>query len=180
MHCPSCGAQTKVIESRQAEGGAVVRRRRECRECGRRLTSFERRERDPAWVLKRDGERQPFDRAKLRKALGRAAHKRPVPPQELDALVERIEVEAELAGGELAATRIGELSLAGLRRLDLGAYLQFAGVDFSDPKSIRAELGRLDRESKNNPANRGTKAGVRPTRGAGSTPPNRRQTRGEI
>jgi transcriptional repressor NrdR len=128
MNCPTCSAETRVLATRSADGGAALRRRRECRECGRRFTSFERREREPAWVIKRSGERQRFDRDKLRGALVRASHKRDVDPRELELIVNRIEREAEDAGGELAAARIGELCLDGLEPLDRGAFLQFAGT----------------------------------------------------
>jgi transcriptional repressor NrdR len=136
-----------VLETRRGDDGAV-RRRRECPNCGERFTTHERREREAFDVVKRDGERQPFDRTKLRAALLRAAHKRPVSASDVEALVDRIEREGERAGGELRADRIGELSLAGLRELDLGAYLQFAAVyrQLADPEAIRAELARLGDE----------------------------------
>ena len=142
MNCPACGAGTQVLETRSAEGGSAIRRRRRCKECGRRFTSFERREPEPAWVVKRSGERQRFDRAKLRSGLVRASHKRDV---------ERIEDEAGVSGGDLSTDRIGELCLEGLERLDRGAYLQFAGTlpdpdgnprnhrDSSGPVSVRAK-----------------------------------------
>ncbi|MFL5906386.1 MAG: ATP cone domain-containing protein, partial [Solirubrobacterales bacterium] len=79
-------------------------------------------------VIKRDGGREPFDRAKLRSGLVRASHKRDVDPRELESIVERIETEARKAGGELSAEQIAELCLEGLRRLDRGAYQQFAGT----------------------------------------------------
>jgi transcriptional repressor NrdR len=138
MNCPACSADTKVLETRSAEGGAALRRRRECRECGRRFTSFERREHEPAWVIKRSGDRQRFDRGKLRGALVRASHKRDVDPRALDLIVDRIEREAESSGGELAADRIGELCLEGLEPLDRGAFLQFAGTL---PDGIAAGVG---------------------------------------
>jgi transcriptional repressor NrdR len=146
MTCPSCGRPTHILETRSAEGGAAVRRRRECKDCGRRFTSFERREREPGWVLKRDGGRQRYNAEKLRGALARATHKREehVSPADLDAIVSRIEVEIEAAGGELASERVRELCLDGLSRVDAGAYLQFAGVELSDLESVRAELSRLD------------------------------------
>lgn len=145
MVCPSCAAATRVLESRPADDGAAVRRRRECAACGRRFTTFERRVREPLFVVKRDGERQPFDRAKLAGGLLRAAHKRPVDPREVERLVTAIEDEAEAAGGELPAERIGEACLAGLRELDRIAYLQFAAVykGFSNPAEFEAELRRL-------------------------------------
>jgi len=105
-----------------------VRRRRECTRCGHRFTTFEHREPEPLYVTKRDGERQRFDRAKLRAALLGAAHKRPVIASDIEAIVDRIELAAEDRGGELSSERIGELCLEGLRELDWGAYLQFAGT----------------------------------------------------
>jgi len=124
-----------------------VRRRRQCSSCGHRFTTFERYERGPLFVRKRGGERQPFDRVKLRGGLARAAHKRPVPPAEIDAIVIAIEAEAERSGGELPAQRIGELCLNGLRAADRVAYLQFAAVYKQlDVDEVRAELGQLDRE----------------------------------
>jgi transcriptional repressor NrdR len=146
MTCPSCGAATHILETRSAEAGAAIRRRRECKQCGRRFTSFERREREPGWVLKRGGARQRFNADKLRGALARATHKREehVSPADLDAIVSRIEVEIEASGGELSSERVRELCLEGLSEVDAGAYLQFAGVELSDLDSVRAELTRLD------------------------------------
>lgn len=96
------------------------------------------------YVRKRDGERQPFDRAKLHGGLARAAHKRPVSDAEIDAIVDRIEAAAERAGGELPAQRIGEMCLDGLRRVDRISYLQFASVYKQlDIDAVRAELARL-------------------------------------
>jgi transcriptional repressor NrdR len=116
-----------VLESRRAADGAAVRRRRECPACGHRFTTFERREREPIKVIKRDGERQRFDRTKLRAALLGAAHKRPVIASDVEAIVDRV----ELAAGddhELSSERIGELCLEELRELDSGAYMQFLGT----------------------------------------------------
>jgi transcriptional repressor NrdR len=106
----------------------AVRRRRECTSCGHRFTTYERAVPETIQVIKRDGHRQPFDRDKLRSALIRASHKRDVDPRRLDQIVDRVEREARNAGGELEAARIGELCLEGLRKLDRGAYLQFAGT----------------------------------------------------
>jgi transcriptional repressor NrdR len=128
MNCPSCDSATRTLETRRAEDGTALRRRRECRDCGRRFTTFERREPEPAWVLKRDGERQRFDRAKLSRALARATHKLDVDPRELELIVNRIEGEAESSGGELSAERISEMCLDGLEAVDHRAFLQFAGT----------------------------------------------------
>jgi transcriptional repressor NrdR len=128
MRCPSCDSASRTLETRQAEDGAAVRRRRECRECGRRFTTFERREHEPAVVLKRSGERQRFDRGKLTRALTRATHKLDLDPRELELIVNGIEGEAESSGGELSAERISEMCLDGLDAVDHRAYLQFAGT----------------------------------------------------
>ena len=152
MVCPSCNGITRVLESRRADGGAATRRRRECPACGRRFTTFERREREPLFVIKRDGERQRFDRAKLAGGLLRAAHKRPVEPAAVERLVASIEDAAEAAGGALAAETVGEMCLTGLRELDRIAYLQFAAVykGFEDPGEFTGELRRLGVEPPRN------------------------------
>jgi transcriptional repressor NrdR len=142
MDCPACGAQTRTLETRRAENGAALRRRRECRECGRRFTTFERRE---LTVVKRSGRRQPFDRAKLLAGLVRASHKRDVDPRDLEAITEGVERAGQAEGGELSAERIGELCLRGLAPLDRGAFLQFAGtlpgaipLDLQNPRNYGA------------------------------------------
>ena len=145
MDCPECGHQTRTLETRRADDGSAVRRRRACPECGTRFTTFERRAPAPAWVVKRGGERQAFDAAKLRAAIGRAAHKRPVTPAQLDAIVGRIELAAERAkGSELTSEQVRDLCLEGLGEIDAGAYLQFAGVELSDFGSVRAALERFE------------------------------------
>jgi transcriptional repressor NrdR len=141
VNCPRCNSPTHVLESRRADDGSAVRRRRECTACGRRFTTFERREPGPLYVIKRNRTRQRFDRDKLRAALVRAAHKRPVSADEVEAIVRHVQDEAESAGGELAAERIGELCMNELRELDSGAYLQFAGT----LPSVNPEIG-TDRE----------------------------------
>ena len=128
MDCPRCGSPTRVLESRRADHGAALRRRRRCPECEHRFTTFERSEPEPLTVVKRSGDRQRFDRAKLLSGLVSASHKRDVDPRELEAIVDGIEREAVAAGGELSAARIGELCLQGLEPLDRGAFLQFAGT----------------------------------------------------
>ena len=152
MICPVCQRPTRVLESRPADGGEVTRRRRECPSCGHRFTTFERRDAPALRVRKRDGERQRFDRNKLRAALLRSTHKR-------QSLVGRIEFAIEAAGGELPAERIGELALEGLGELDHGAYLQFLGTlpspntDFAE--SVGGGSVRAARESSSLPAQTG-------------------------
>lgn len=133
------------MESRPAEEGLAVRRRRLCPACQHRFTTYERREHARLFVRKRDGERQSFDREKLRSGLVRAAHKRPVSGAQVERLIAGIENEAAKAGGEIEAQRVGELCLEGLAGLDRVAYLQFASVykGFSDPSQFTDELGRI-------------------------------------
>jgi transcriptional regulator NrdR len=111
-----------------------VRRRRECSHCGHRFTTFERREAEPLYVIKRGGDHQRFDRTKLRAALFKAAHKRPVTASDIESIVDRIEAAVGDGRSELSSERIGELCLEELRELDLGAYLQFAGT-LAEPAS---------------------------------------------
>jgi len=155
--CPHCHTPTRVLESRRAPDGTSVRRRRECSGCGRRFTTFERREPEPAYVIKRNAERQRFDRTKLRAALLNAAHKRPVTASDVEAIVDR--VESALADrGELSSNEIGELCMEGLRELDLGAYLQFAGTLAEPASAISGQPGpagsvRVGREDSELPPN---------------------------
>jgi transcriptional repressor NrdR len=153
VRCPHCGHQgSRVLESRGSEDGAAVRRRRQCSACEHRFTTYERCDTQALFVRKRDGSRQPFDRVKLRGGLERASHKRPVHTEAIDALVNRIETAAVRAGGEIEAAKIGEMCLAGLRRIDQVAYLQFAAVYRQlDVEDVQAELYRLTPEmSRNN------------------------------
>jgi transcriptional repressor NrdR len=128
VNCSRCDSPTAILETRKADGGAALRRRRECTECGHRFTTYERAVPEALEVVKRDGQRQPFDRDKLRAGLVRASHKRDVDPRDLDVIVDHVEKEARASGGELSAERIAELCLEGLRRVDRGAYQQFAGT----------------------------------------------------
>lgn len=143
MQCPSCHSSTRTLETRTADRGAAVKRRRECKGCGTRFTTFERREPEPTWVVKRSGRRQGFDRAKLRAALIGATHKRDVDPRRLEPIVDRVEQELRGAGGELSATRIGEICLEELERIDRGSFLQFAGTLPDDLRNPRKD-GRFE------------------------------------
>jgi transcriptional repressor NrdR len=127
VNCPRCDSATKTLETRRVPDGAT-RRRRECSSCGHRFTTYERAVPETLEVIKRDGKRQPFDREKLLGSLHRASHKRDVDPRRLSLVADVVEREIRDAGGELEAARIAELCLDGLRKLDHGAYLQFAGT----------------------------------------------------
>jgi transcriptional repressor NrdR len=111
-----------------ADGGAAVRRRRVCEACGQRVTTYERIEAARLWIRKRDGSRQRFDPAKLRGAITRATHKRPVSSSDLDEIVSRVQGSIERAGGEVSSQQVSDACLAALRDLDRGAYLQFLGT----------------------------------------------------
>jgi len=136
MNCPRCESSTSILETRKADSGAALRRRRQCSSCGHRFTTYERAVPETLAVIKRDGHRQPFDRDKLLGSLNRATHKRQLDPRKLSLLVDGVERKVRDAGGELSAGRIGELCLEGLAKLDRGAYLQFAGTLEKAPKEL--------------------------------------------
>lgn len=151
MRCPFCGAEdTRVIDSRLAGEGDQVRRRRECTDCGERYTTFERAELVMPRVIKRDGNREPFDEQKLRDGMLRALEKRPVSIEAVDAAIDRI-TRLVRAGGEreLPGRRLGELVMDELRELDQVAYVRFASVyrSFEDVNAFREEIDRLQGSS---------------------------------
>ena len=135
VNCPRCESPTTTLETRKADAGAALRRRRECSSCGHRFTTYERAVPETLQVIKRDGGRQPFDREKLLRSLNRATHKRELDPRKLGLLVDRVEREIRHSGGELSATRVADLCLAGLEKIDFGAYQQFAGTLPDAPRS---------------------------------------------
>jgi transcriptional repressor NrdR len=129
MRCPKCHADdTKVIDSREAEDGAAIRRRRSCVACQQRFTTYERLEEVPLTVVKTSGQREPFDRAKIIAGVTAACKGRPVTAEQIDQLGEGIEEHARLSGPEVASTEIGLEVLNRLRSLDEVAYLRFASV----------------------------------------------------
>ena len=149
MRCPFCDdGESQVVDSRLSEAGDAVRRRRRCRSCDRRFTTYERYDQGPVYIRKRSGGREPFDRAKLLAGLERAAIKRPIEREQLEAVVDRIVAEVRSRGGEPSADEVGELALRGLRSLDPVAYVRFASVyrKFGDIAEFEAELERLDAE----------------------------------
>ena len=149
MRCPFCGHDdSQVVDSRLSEPADAVRRRRVCRSCERRFTTYERYDEGPLYIRKRSGRREPFDRAKVLAGLERAAIKRPVERDQLDALVDRIVAELRTRGGTPGVEEVGELALRGLRGLDEVAYVRFASVyrKFEDVAEFERELERLDTE----------------------------------
>jgi transcriptional repressor NrdR len=134
----------KVVDSRQADDGGAIRRRRECLGCGRRFTTFERIEELPLVVVKRSGEREPFELAKLGAGVAAAAKNR-MTMEQVDALVAEIEEEARLRGPEVTTQEIGIAVLERLRHLDHVTYLRFASVykDFEDAEDFEREVVEL-------------------------------------
>lgn len=146
MRCPKCGHDdTRVIDSRMQDSSNAIKRRRECRSCGYRFTTFERCE-DPIEVLKSDGTTQPFDRNKLLVGLMRATSKRDIDLMQLNALID--DIELELRGGARSAVSshdIGDMVLKRLEKIDKVAYIRFASVyrDFQDIDEFLSELDKL-------------------------------------
>ena len=147
VKCPFCGfAKDKVVDSRESGSGDAIRRRRECLECGRRFTSYERIEEIPYLVIKKDGRRETFDRAKLTAGLHRACEKRPVAAKALAELVDELEqMVLDSPDREIEARAIGERVMDRLKELDKVAYVRFASVDrqFEDVQEFMAELREL-------------------------------------
>ena len=147
MKCPFCGTNdSKVIDSRPAEEGTTIRRRRECLSCKKRFTTYEVIERMPLVVVKRDGSRQSFDKVKLINGMVRACEKRPVTLSQLEAIAESI--EQELQSGverEISSADIGEMVMVRLKDVDEVAYVRFASVyrSFKDINSFMEELKQL-------------------------------------
>lgn len=147
MKCPFCGAEdTQVKDSRPAEDGAAIRRRRACAACGARFTTFERVQLREITVLKTDGRRVPFDREKLARSVRVALRKRPVDEDRIERLVNSIQRRLETEGEtEIPSRKIGEIVMESLKELDQVAYVRFASVyrNFGEAKDFQAFLGEL-------------------------------------
>lgn len=147
MRCPYCGCATsKVLDSRAADEGASVRRRRSCTDCQRRFTTYERWEEAPLLVIKKDGRREAFQRSKLLAGLVTACEKRPVPLAALEQLVADIERTLRQSGEtEVTSRKVGELVMERLRKIDEVAYVRFASVyrEFHDITALLGEVEKL-------------------------------------
>jgi len=147
MKCPFCQhLEAKVVDSREARTGDLVRRRRECLKCNRRFTTYERIDEIPYMVIKKDGRREKFDRQKILQGLLKACEKRPVPVGKLESIVDEAEAfVSETTERERTTTEIGELLMNRLKKLDKVAYVRFASVylDFKDVKEFMDELKGL-------------------------------------
>lgn len=147
MKCPFCGfVDTKVIDSRLGKEGNNIRRRRECFDCGRRFTTYERIEETLPLVIKKDGRREPFDRQKIISGMQRACEKRPVSIATIEKLVDRLELSLQESGEkEIESSRIGEAVMEALHGIDEVAYVRFASVyrQFKDINEFMSELKDL-------------------------------------
>ncbi len=147
MKCPFCGyLEDKVVDSRESKEGEAIRRRRECLQCQRRFTTYERIDEIPYMVVKKDGRREKFDRQKVLAALLRASEKRPVSMSKLENIVNEAEaLVIESPDRERSTSEIGELLMDRLKKLDKVAYVRFASVylDFKDIREFMTELKDL-------------------------------------
>lgn len=157
MRCPYCGhLEDKVVDSREAKDGDAIRRRRECLECGRRFTSYERIDEIPYMVVKKDGRRETFDRNKIMSGLMRACEKRPISTAQLESIVDEVEKEVQDSlDREVSTSEIGKIIMRRLKSLDKVAYVRFASVylEFEDVSAFMTELKALvDSRSRTVPA----------------------------
>ncbi len=147
MRCAFCGfGDSRVIDSRAAEDGSAIKRRRECPACSRRFTTFERLEETPVLIVKKDGRREQFDRSKLLSGLLKAFEKRPTSMERIQSLVDLIERELRASGdAEVPSEKIGELVMQHLPEVDQVAYVRFASVyrQFGDLNNFMQELQRI-------------------------------------
>ena len=147
MKCPFCAhIEDKVVDSRESKEGEVIRRRRECLKCGKRFTSYGRIDQIPHMVVKKDGRRERFDRAKVMAGLLKACEKRPVPTKTLEAVADKVEAMVqESPEREMPGQQIGEFLMQSLRDLDKVAFVRFASVyrDFKDVDQFMATLKGL-------------------------------------
>ncbi|OFW12010.1 MAG: transcriptional regulator NrdR [Acidobacteria bacterium RIFCSPLOWO2_02_FULL_59_13] len=152
MKCPFCShPEDKVVDSRESKEGQSIRRRRECLNCQRRFTTYERVDEIPYMVIKKDGSREKFDRQKILAGLLRACEKRPVSMNQLQSIVDEVELlVVDAPEREVPSREIGELLMRRLREMDKVAYVRFASVylDFKDVREFMDELKELLRSSR--------------------------------
>ena len=146
MRCPFCTHEaSQVKDSRPSEDGASIRRRRQCEACGARFTTFERVQLRDLIVVKKNGEREPFERAKLERSVAIACRKRDIPAERIERLITSIQRQLETRGDEVTTSQIGEAVMDGLKALDHVAYIRFASVykDFSEPGDFAEIAGAV-------------------------------------
>ena len=148
MRCPWCSVDDdRVVDSRLADDGAAIRRRRECLSCGRRFTTFERVDELPLWVVKRSGAREPFDRTKIVVGVRAATKNRPITEDEMADLAQQVEDALRERGNEPTSQQVGLAVLEQLKALDDVAYVRFASVykGFEDVGDFEREVGLLSK-----------------------------------
>ena len=147
MKCPFCSHEnTRVIDSRPADENNSIRRRRVCDECGKRFTTYEKVETIPLIIIKKDNNREAYDRAKIESGVLRACHKRPVSAADITRLVDEVELEIfNLEEKEIPSGKIGEILMTKLKALDEVAYVRFASVyrEFKDLNTFMDELKKV-------------------------------------
>lgn len=147
MKCPYCNhPDTRVIDSRPAEDGSAIRRRRSCDECGKRFTTYEKVETIPLIIIKKDNNREQYNRSKIERGIIRACYKRPVSAEAIQKAVERIEIKIfNLEAKEVSSTDVGEIVMDELKELDEVAYVRFASVyrEFKDVNTFMDELKKI-------------------------------------
>jgi transcriptional repressor NrdR len=147
MRCPYCGhPELKVVDSRDSEVGEAIRRRRECLNCGKRFTTYERIEAVPFYVVKKDGRREDFDPQKLLSGLKKATEKLDISSDRLRAIIDQIEAELRSSGrDEIPSREIGEMAMDRLRELNEIAYIRFASVyrEFMDLQQVKREIDQV-------------------------------------
>lgn len=147
MKCPFCNAvDTKVIDSRPADDNSSIRRRRQCENCGKRFTTYEKLETMPLMVIKKDRSREAYDRSKIESGILLSCHKRPISTQQINQLIDDIENQIfTMEDKEIETSAIGELVMRKLKILDEVAYVRFASVyrEFKDVNTFMEELGKL-------------------------------------
>lgn len=152
MKCPSCNnASTRVVDSRDIENDFAVRRRRMCEACSYRFTTFERIEFSNLVVIKKNNQRQPYDRQKIRRGIERSITKLPIAPETINEVLGKIETEiCGISTSEIPAKKIGQLVMKHLKKLDKVAYIRYASVykEFEDIDTLEKELSKLLRRRK--------------------------------
>lgn len=146
MKCPECGNfEDKVVETRESREKNHIRRRRECLDCGKRFTTYEKFEDIPLMVVKKDGRREEFNIDKVRKGLNRAVEKRPIPYKQIQHIADQVEEMVSTQDKEVTTSRIGEFIMDRLKTLDKVAYVRFASVylDFRSLEEFLSELHNL-------------------------------------
>ena len=147
MKCPYCSEEnTRVIDSRPAEDNSSIRRRRQCDKCKRRFTTYEKIETIPLVVIKKDDNREPYDRSKIEAGVFRSCHKRPISVEQINAVVDEVEnMIFNLDMKEVPSSQIGEIVMDKLKNIDAVAYVRFASVyrEFKDVNTFMDELKKL-------------------------------------